>query len=475
MTIKKFFLKLITILLAVVFAAVALVLCCYVLWSVFDRPVIVFEETEVSVEVGSQFDPASVLSDHKNIPDSHIEMDASSLDLSHPGDYEVTFTIDAFPVRKELLSKAYMGFLSPEKQKQVLLVHVTDSESPVMKTVKSPYQVKKGDTVTIDDLVKSVKDSTEVKVCFEDGSTEYKCDVEGQIPVIVAAADEGGNVTEKKITLSVEGQDVTPPVITGAEDLILLVGESFDMMEGVSAHDNKDGDVEVWIESGSPPDLDHADSAVIVYRADDKAGNESRVTRTVAVYDKVAGEGKGRFGLLWDITGIENQPYLVAVNRIRNVVTVYGKGASGNYDQPVKSFVCSVGSATPDGYFKTQERYRWHALWEDSFGQYATRITGHILFHSVPYVVNEDPSSLEYEEYNKLGTSASLGCVRMTVADCKWIYDNCPDGFVCVIFDDDLSNGPLGKPRAMEIDDSDTVKRGWDPTDPDPMNPWHAD
>ncbi len=474
MRIKRFFLKLITVLLAVVFAAVAFVLCIYVLWYVFDRPVVVFEETEISVEVGSQFDPESLLSVHRNIPDDHISVDAEELDLSRPGDYEVVFSIDAFPIGKQLLAKAGMAFISPDVQQQSVIVHVTDSEAPVLKTVKSPYKVKKGDTLKVDDLVKSVSDSTEVTVTFKDGSTKMKCDVEGEQTVTVCAADEGGNVTSVDVTLSIEGVDVTPPVISGADDLILAVNErsSIDLMEGITARDNKDGDVEVWIESGGPPDLDHADSGVIVYRADDKAGNESRVTRTIAVYDKVAGEGENRFGLLWDITGIENQPYLVAVNRIRNVVTVYGKGASGNYDTPVRSFICSVGSATPDGYFKTQERYRWHALWEDSFGQYATRITGHILFHSVPYEVNEDPSSLEYEEYNKLGTSASLGCVRMTVEDCKWIYENCPEGFVCVIFDDDLSNGPLGKPKAQEIDDSDVEKRGWDPTDPDPNNPW---
>lgn len=39
-----------------------------------------------------------------------------------------------------------------------------------------------------------------------------------------------------------------------------------------------------------------------------------------------------------------------------------------------------------------------------------------------------DKGSLEYLEYNKLGTSASMGCVRLTVENAKWIYDNCPAG-----------------------------------------------
>ena len=472
---KSILLTIITVLLAIVFAAVAFVLCFYVIWSVFDRPAVVFNETEVTVEVHSDFDPVSVLGEWRNISMSHIRMDASELNVDEPGDYEVRFVIDAFPVSKELLNRVFLGFLSPDEQEQILLVHVRDTRKPELKLIKGPVNVKKGDVVKVEDLIALLEDETDVKAAFADGSTELHCDVEGNQSVSITAVDESGNKTTKKIKLTVEGPDETPPEIFGADDRILKVGESFSPMEGVYAKDNKDGDVEVWIESGTAPDLDHPDVGYLTYRADDAAGNETRIMRTVAVYADVVGEGENRFGLLWDNHGIENQPYLVCVNRMRNVVTVYGKGADGNYTDPVKSFVCSVGTDTPVGVFKTLERYRWHALWENSFGQYATRITGHILFHSVPYEISEDPASLEYEEYNKLGTSASLGCVRMTVEDCKWIYENCPDGFTCIIYDDDMSNGPLGKPKPIYIDADDLEKRGWDPTDPDPNNPWKID
>jgi lipoprotein-anchoring transpeptidase ErfK/SrfK len=61
------------------------------------------------------------------------------------------------------------------------------------------------------------------------------------------------------------------------------------------------------------------------------------------------------------------------------------------------------------------------------YGQYACRITGSILFHSVPYE-KQDKSTLEWWEYDKLGETASLGCIRLTVEDAKWIYDNCAKG-----------------------------------------------
>ena len=39
------------------------------------------------------------------------------------------------------------------------------------------------------------------------------------------------------------------------------------------------------------------------------------------------------------------------------------------------------------------------------------------------------------------------------------------------IYDGDLPSG-VSKPSAQKIDPNDP-KRGWDPTDPDPANPWN--
>lgn len=103
------------------------------------------------------------------------------------------------------------------------------------------------------------------------------------------------------------------------------------------------------------------------------------------------------------------------------------------------------------------------------YGQYASRIVGSILFHSVPYE-QKDKSTLEWWEYDKLGTKASLGCVRLTVEDAKWIYNNCVSG-TKVEFYSSSNPGPLGKPKAQKISEDNQV-RNWDPTDPDGNNPW---
>lgn len=163
--------------------------------------------------------------------------------------------------------------------------------------------------------------------------------------------------------------------------------------------------------------------------------------------------------------------YYIRVNYTANCVTVYKKDDNGDYTVPVKAMTCSTGTATPkSGTYKTTDKYRWHLLEGNVYGQYCMRITGHILFHSVPYF-EKSPSTLEYEEYDKLGTTASAGCIRLTVEDTKWIYDNCSSG-TYVNFYSDSNPGPLGKPSAQKIT-SNTECRNWDPTDPDSNNPWN--
>ena len=165
--------------------------------------------------------------------------------------------------------------------------------------------------------------------------------------------------------------------------------------------------------------------------------------------------------------------YKLEVNCEQNVVNVYTKDNNGEYTNCVKVMLCSVGPATPTSGTYSLKKYggwEWKGLFGDVFGQYATQITGNILFHSVPYTEKGNKASLEYWEYDKLGTPASMGCVRLTVKNAKWIYDNCATGTL-VKFYEDSNPGPLGKPSEQKIS-SETEYRNWDPTDPDSNKTW---
>ena len=166
---------------------------------------------------------------------------------------------------------------------------------------------------------------------------------------------------------------------------------------------------------------------------------------------------------------LKDKEFYIKVNNLANVVTIYIK--DGENLVPYKAMICSTGTDTPeDGIYTIKSRWNWLALFGNVYGKYATQIVGNILFHSVPYL-EKSSDTLEYWEYDKLGTSASMGCIRLTVEDAKWIYDNIPRGTEVEFYSSE-EPGPLGKPEAQKISDNEEC-RNWDPTDENPDNPWN--
>lgn len=151
--------------------------------------------------------------------------------------------------------------------------------------------------------------------------------------------------------------------------------------------------------------------------------------------------------------------YHIKVNRLTNTVTVYERQSDGSY-KPIKAMLCSSGGPlTPLGTFKTQIKYRWKSLFYGVYGQYSTRIVGNVLFHSIPFY-RLDPSTLMRGQFERLGTVASHGCVRLSAADAKWIYDHCSLGTEVTVYSS-KDPGPLGKPAATPY----PKYTGYDPTD----------
>lgn len=130
-------------------------------------------------------------------------------------------------------------------------------------------------------------------------------------------------------------------------------------------------------------------------------------------------------------------------------------------DEPACNYVILVNKTQNIVQVKNQKE-------DGSYGRYVVRFNNHILFHSVPYV-SMTPDSLEWEQYNLLGETASLGCVRLAVADAKWIYDNCGPGTKVIVYESEEE--AVDKPEAVRIPE-DNPFRGWDPTDESPDNPW---
>ncbi|MCF0120139.1 MAG: L,D-transpeptidase family protein, partial [Oscillospiraceae bacterium] len=165
--------------------------------------------------------------------------------------------------------------------------------------------------------------------------------------------------------------------------------------------------------------------------------------------------------------------YCIRVNTKTDTVTVLGLDEDGYYTVPVKNMICSTGKPgeeTPLGTYSIYAKHRWVNMVDDSWGQYCSVFNGNIMFHSVCYY-SKNTNDLIWNEYNDLGTNVSLGCVRLQVIDAKWIYDNCGDGTYVVVVDSDYP-GPLGRGEKVIDYIPPEYNNGWEPTDPDPANPW---
>lgn len=158
--------------------------------------------------------------------------------------------------------------------------------------------------------------------------------------------------------------------------------------------------------------------------------------------------------------GVVSGPYFIKVYKPANYLIIFAKGSDGKYNIPVRSMLVSCGEPTPTGDFYTPDRYRWLEMVGGSWAQWCTQIMGSYLFHSVPNNLRTN-DTMWVNEYNNLGTTRSLGCIRLNCEDAKWIYDNCALGTHVNISPTETS-GPLPKPAGLKLPAGHT----WDPTDP---------
>lgn len=181
--------------------------------------------------------------------------------------------------------------------------------------------------------------------------------------------------------------------------------------------------------------------------------------------------------------------FRVEVNRAACCVTVYAYDSEKKaYCIPVKTCTVSVGrdiwtnngpsglkeesSYTPIGDFSissngTSVKYSMKPMHEPDgsivYARWASHVVGNVYFHSIA-VSSNSHYALNPNHYNKLGSPASAGCIRMTVADAKWFYDYVSKGTpVKIVTGSSSYPGPLGKNKTIKISSS----IHYDPTDPE--------
>ena len=386
--------------------------------------------------LGGMFEYGTARVDTETLVKNHAgEMTVTgtkTIDTSQIGSYDVTFTLSQ-----------ETGYGDTVTRDIVKTYTVADNTPPVIELREDRVTVENRKTYDPKSNILSIADPIDGALSFNIDSS-IDTGKAGDYTVTVSAKDAQGNEMTKSFTVTVLPGETSEPV-----------SETSSVPESSTE--------ETVSETSSESSVQETSSSST------ETTSTSSTTSSVDTSEKTGASVS------------DGYTYAVYVNKAANTVTIYKKDDSGQYTIPYKAMVCSTGPATPTGTYYTYDDpsnsrwspyYPWWPLYGGVYGMYAYGITGDILFHSVPYH-SADPSDLEWEEYNKLGTAASMGCVRLAVKDVLWIFQNCPKGTMVVFYDDASNPGPLGKPEPIHID-PDSPNRGWDPTDPNPNNPWNS-
>ena len=130
-------------------------------------------------------------------------------------------------------------------------------------------------------------------------------------------------------------------------------------------------------------------------------------------------------------------PYAITIDVTNQVITAYGLDENNEYTKVVRQMICSTGTrATPTdiGSWKLGASRSRFPLFPKygCYVQYWTPIANGFGFHSVIYNT-KNTMDLAVGSYRALGSRASHGCIRMLVADAKWIYENAGKGTVVTV------------------------------------------
>ena len=153
---------------------------------------------------------------------------------------------------------------------------ISDTTPPTGEAVSLTGWV--GQTIDPADFVTKIFDATAVTVSF---ATPPDFSLTGEQTIELLLTDAAGNQRRLQTGLILQ-QDTEGPVIYGAQKYTLYIGQTATYKKGVYAVDNRDGEVEIKVDS-SAVNPRAAGEYSAVYTAVDQAGNSSSVTVAVTV------------------------------------------------------------------------------------------------------------------------------------------------------------------------------------------------
>lgn len=154
---------------------------------------------------------------------------------------------------------------------------------------------------------------------------------------------------------------------------------------------------------------------------------------------------------------VNDSPYFIYVEKGSHTITIYTRDASGQYTVPSATYAIAIGRSstlTPVGDFKLLAKEAWHS-WTTSYSPYCSKFSNGLYFHGPLYRTKGDYQSLIESSASAIGTNATSGCLRTSVAAAYAIY-KCPVGTNVKI----VNGSPLGRSASRPSIESQRI----DPT-----------
>lgn len=323
------------------------------------------------------------------------------VDSSTIGIYTITYTATDSAGNSASIQRAVNVVLPPDVTAPVITLN---GESAVTVFQGTSY-VELGATATDDrDANVSVNISGNVDSA-----------ILGSYTITYTATDTAGNsVTEERTVNVVLPLDTEAPVITlnGDANITLTLGESYAEL-GATAHDQRDGDVNVTIEGSVDTSVEGIYS--ITYMATDKAGNVITVTRTVTVVAPTLTS-----------LSLESNVTILNVGETAelSVMVTYGDGSTSNLDANIEYIITPSDSAEMNGTVLTAKKDSNVTVQAKINGVLSNRLNLTIVWIVNGHVLPPEPDPT-VNDSTLLGIDVNDNGVRDDVE--RWIYEEYKD------------------------------------------------
>lgn len=236
------------------FVMLILLVACVFLKVNTETPVI----EKVTIEAGTTADVSMFLVDSQEA--ATFKTDMTAIDVRVPGEHTVEISIDG---------KDYTSILE-----------ILDRTAPTGKAVND-YATNVGILPEASQLVTDIEDLSEVTVAY---LAEPDVSQGGTVTARVKLTDAHGNSSVLEVTLTVTA-DTEPPVIEGAVDKEVYLGNSIAYKEGITVTDNETAKPKLTVDN-SLVDTAKAGTYPVTYTATDDAGNVCSVTVNLTIKEK---------------------------------------------------------------------------------------------------------------------------------------------------------------------------------------------